>query len=165
MDNPEPIKKMAQFQTFPSSRPRAVFQSEFKQIPNEVGHYVAINYITVRDPNYLKRFTELFATRAGAIDGIPGFLGMHLLEPQNQTNDPIKSTQTYDPETGIKDSTAPVYLVVTHWRDEKSFQNWTRSAQFIEGHRRGFADVANARALGKMNPMSSDMKTYTIIST
>lgn len=156
---------MTKFQTFPSSRPRAVFQSEFKQIPNEIGHYVAINFITIHDQAYLKRFTELFGTRAGAIDGIPGFLGMHLLEPQNHAGDKADTVKRYDATTGIKESASPVYLVITHWKDEKSFQNWTRSAQFIEGHRRGFTDIAQARGLGKMNPMSSDMKTYTIIST
>lgn len=156
---------MTKYQVFPSTGARAVFQNDNMQpIPNAVGHHVAINYITVNDTGYLKRFTDLFATRARAVDTIPGFLGMQLLEPQKENYLTPQQAKTVDPETGITERDAPVYLVVTHWKDEKSFQNWTKSAQFIEGHKRGFADIAEARVLGKINPMSSQMKTYKIIS-
>ncbi len=42
--------------------------------------FVAINYITCT-AEYRGRFEELFATRARAIDRMPGFISFELLKP------------------------------------------------------------------------------------
>lgn len=156
---------MAKYQVFPSAGARAVFQNDNdQQVSPAVGHHVAINYITVQNPSDLKRFTELFAARSRAADSIPGFLGMQLLEPQNDTYLMPGQAKNFNPETGISERETPVYLVITHWKDEKSFQNWTKSSQFIEGHRQDISDTSQGRILGNMNPASSQMKMYKIVS-
>ena len=104
--------------------------------------FVAVNYITCT-PEYRERFETLFATRARAIDTMPGFVDMHALKP----------ARPEDP-----------YLVVSYWESEASFRAWTQSPAFIEGHKRGFADLAQAKEAGKPAPMHSDFKTYSIIA-
>lgn len=54
-----------------------------------------------------------FARRAGAVDGQPGFEGFELLRPTDGRT---------------------VWLVVTRWADEESFQGWLRSRSFADGH-------------------------------
>lgn len=56
------------------------------------------------------------------------------------------------------------YLIVSYWETEDAFKSWTRSEAFMEGHKRGFEDLAKAKADGKPAPMSSDFKTYEIIA-
>lgn len=104
--------------------------------------FVAINYITCR-PDYQQRFEELFRTRARAIDRMPGFLGMYVLRPQRE-GDP--------------------YLVVSHWESEAHFRAWLRSPEFLEGHRRGFEDMRQAKERGEEPPMHSDFRTYEVIA-
>jgi heme-degrading monooxygenase HmoA len=104
--------------------------------------FVAINYITC-DLDYRPKFEELFATRAKAIDTMPGFHFMEVLKPQ--TNE--------DP-----------YLIVSHWDSEENFKDWTSSPAFIEGHKRGFEDIKKAREEGKKPPISSSFKTYEVIA-
>lgn len=104
--------------------------------------FVAVNYITC-SPEYRARFEELFGTRAHAIDKMPGFIDMHVLKPMKEDHD---------------------YLIVSYWESEDAFKDWTKSEAFIEGHKRGFADLAKAKAEGKPAPMSSDFKTYKIIA-
>jgi heme-degrading monooxygenase HmoA len=104
--------------------------------------FVAINYITCT-PEYRERFEFLFGTRAGAIDALPGFIDMYVLKP-------------------VKDSDA--YLVISHWENEASFQQWTKSEAFLQGHKRGFEDLAKAKSEGRPAPMTSDFKTYEIIA-
>lgn len=104
--------------------------------------FVAINYITC-DADYRRRFEELFATRAKAIDKMPGFHFMEVLKPQTE-NDP--------------------YLIVSHWDSEDNFKAWTNSPEFIEGHKRGFEDIRKAKEEGRKPPMSSSFKTYEVIA-
>ena len=104
--------------------------------------FVAINYIRCQD-DYRTRFEELFATRAHAIDRMPGFKDMQVLRP----------AQPADP-----------YLVVSHWESEEHFKAWTNSPEFLAGHTRGFEDIRKAKAEGKTPPMLSDFKTYQVIS-
>lgn len=106
-------------------------------------NFVAINYITC-EPEYRERFEYLFGSRAKAIDVMPGFVNMHVLRPSKEE----------DP-----------YLVVSYWQDEASFQAWTKSEAFMQGHKRGFEDVAKAKTEGKPAPMKSDFKTYEIIAS
>jgi heme-degrading monooxygenase HmoA len=105
-------------------------------------NFVAVNYITC-SPEYRGRFEELFSTRAHAIDKMPGFIEMHVLKPNKEDDN---------------------YLIVSYWENENSFKSWTQSEAFLEGHKRGFADIAAAKAEGKPAPMSSDFKTYKIIA-
>lgn len=104
--------------------------------------FVAINYINC-SPEYKDRFEELFGSRAKAIDTMPGFIEMHVLRPGKQED---------------------AYLIVSYWDTEDAFKGWTKSEAFIEGHKRGFADLAKAKAEGRPVPMSSDFKTYEIIA-
>lgn len=104
--------------------------------------FVAVNYINCT-PGYKERFEELFGTRAKAIDAMPGFIEMHVLRPGKNGDN---------------------YLIVSYWEHEGAFKEWTRSEAFIEGHKRGFADLAQAKAEGRPAPMSSDFKTYEIIA-
>ncbi|PUZ23881.1 Heme-degrading monooxygenase HmoA [Chitinophaga costaii] len=105
-------------------------------------HFVAINYIHCI-PSFRTRFEELFATRAHAIDSMPGFINMHVLRPE--------------------DTESP-YLIVSYWETETSFKDWMKSDAFVQGHKRGFAEIAAAKAEGSPAPMKSDFKTYAIIS-
>ncbi len=104
--------------------------------------FVAVNYINC-SPEYAERFEELFGSRAKAIDTMPGFVNMHVLKPQKPGDN---------------------YLIVSYWDSEEAFKDWTKSPAFIEGHKRGFADIAAAKAEGKPAPMTSDFKTYQIIA-
>ncbi len=104
--------------------------------------FVAINYITCRS-DYQHRFEELFRTRAHAIDRMPGFLGMYVLRPQRE-GDP--------------------YLVVSHWESEAHFRAWLQSPAFLEGHRRGFEEMRQAKERGEEPPMRSDFRTYEVIA-
>jgi len=104
--------------------------------------FVAINYITCKD-EYRERFEQLFATRAKAIDRMPGFYDMQVLKPMGDGN---------------------VYLIVSHWDSADAFKNWTKSPEFLEGHKRGFEDLKKYKEEGKEPPMTSDFKTYQIIS-
>ncbi len=106
------------------------------------GGFVAINYITCT-PEYRERFEYLFRTRARAIDRMPGFRGMYVLRPQRE-GDP--------------------YLVVSHWDSEEHFRAWVQSPEFLEGHRRGFEDIREAKARGEQPPMTSDFRTYEVIA-
>ncbi len=104
--------------------------------------FVAINYITC-EADYANRFEELFRSRARAIDHMPGFVSMNVLKPQCE-NEP--------------------YLVVSYWHSEEDFKTWTNSPEFLEGHKRGFEDIRQAKAKGQKPPMTSTFKTYEIIT-
>lgn len=105
-------------------------------------NFVAINYINCQ-PDYAERFEQLFATRAKAIDRLPGFHSMQVLKPADGNGN---------------------YLIVSFWDSEEHFKAWTRSPEFMEGHKRGFEDIAKAKQEGRTPPMTSDFKTYNVIS-
>ena len=105
-------------------------------------NFVAINYIRCT-PDYKERFEMLFGSRAGAIDLMPGFVDMQVLRPSKDEDQ---------------------YLIISHWESEEAFKTWTTSAAFLEGHKRGFADMAQAKAEGRPAPMHSDFKTYKVIA-
>jgi heme-degrading monooxygenase HmoA len=104
--------------------------------------FVAVNYIDCK-PEYKERFEELFCSRAKQIDTMPGFVDMQVLRPSKEGD---------------------AYLIVSHWESEESFKGWTKSPTFIDGHKRGFADLVKAKAEGKEAPMKSDFKTYEVIA-
>ncbi|MCF8301892.1 MAG: antibiotic biosynthesis monooxygenase [Bacteroidales bacterium] len=103
--------------------------------------FVAINYISCKD-HYQKRFEELFASRAKAIDRMPGFKWMKVLKPEEGGD----------------------YLIVSHWEKEEHFRAWTNSPEFVEGHKRGFEDIRKAKDQGLDPPMKSTFKTYKVIA-
>jgi heme-degrading monooxygenase HmoA len=74
---------------------------------------IKINAITV-PPDSGDELAHRFAARAGAVDDQDGFEGFELLKPTDDR---------------------PVWLVVTRWRDEESFQGWVGSPAFGHGHR------------------------------
>jgi heme-degrading monooxygenase HmoA len=85
---------------------------------------VKINAITVPADSG-DELARRFAARAGAVDGQPGFEGFELLQPTDGRN---------------------VWLVVTRWADEDSFEAWKNSASFGRGH--GRPEGAGAAAEG-----------------
>lgn len=108
---------------------------------NNLG-FTAINYISCKE-DYKDRFEELFKNRAGLIDNNKGFRNMHVLRPAKPEDD---------------------YLIVSYWDSEEDFTAWTQSKNFIDGHKRGFADIKKAKEEGKEPPMKSSFKTYQIIT-
>ena len=76
---------------------------------------IKINAITVPADSG-DELAHRFAARAGAVDGQDGFEGFELLQPTDERT---------------------TWLVVTRWRDEKSFQDWVSSKNFGHGHGHG----------------------------
>src|ERR1700722_13533388 len=74
---------------------------------------VKINAITVREGSG-GELARRFAKRAGAVDDADGFEGFELLQPNDRRD---------------------VWLVLTRWRDEKSFNAWVSSPAFAHGPR------------------------------
>src|SRR5580704_7350331 len=74
---------------------------------------VKINAITVREGSG-DELARRFAKRAGAVDDADGFEGFELLRPSDERE---------------------VWLVLTRWRDEASFNAWVASPAFAHGHR------------------------------
>jgi heme oxygenase (mycobilin-producing) len=74
---------------------------------------VKINAITVREGSG-DELARRFAKRAGAVDDADGFEGFELLQPSDERD---------------------VWLVLTRWRDEESFNAWVSSPAFAHGHR------------------------------
>ena len=66
-------------------------------------------------PHHREVFERLLETRAGLVDGMPGFLGIQLLRP----------TKADDP-----------YLTQTFWATRDDFESWLRSEAFVKGHAR-----------------------------
>ena len=65
-----------------------------------------------------------FAARAGSVDGQDGFEGFELLKPTDDRN---------------------IWLVVTRWRDEDSYQAWVDSRDFKAAHGGGGQQPEGAR--------------------
>ncbi|HMS56873.1 MAG TPA: antibiotic biosynthesis monooxygenase [Fimbriimonadaceae bacterium] len=105
--------------------------------------FVAINTIQCQ-PEYVDRFKDLFQARAHAIDRIPGFLGMYVLSPTEEGG---------------------AHLVISHWVNQGAFDSWTGSEEFLEGHRRAFADMRAAKERGEAPPMKSEFATYNLLTT
>ncbi len=65
------------------------------------------------NPDYAEAFEERFANRAGLVDSMPGFLFNQVLRPS---------------------SAGQPYIVLTYWESYASFETWTSSEAFREGH-------------------------------
>lgn len=109
---------------------------------------VKINAITVPADSG-DELGRRFAARAGAVDGQPGFEGFELLRPTDGRN---------------------VWLVVTRWADEESFQAWTSSRSFAAGHggrpadESGMASRPEPGAEGAQRPVgqSAELWSYEV---
>ena len=106
---------------------------------------IKINAITVPADSG-DELAHRFAARAGAVDNQEGFEGFELLQPTDE-----RST----------------WLVITRWRDEKSFQDWVASKNFAQGHGQGHrhgeshgegADEARQKPVG----VSAELWSYRI---
>jgi len=91
---------------------------------------VKINAIEVA-PERGAELEERFASRAGEVENMPGFLGFELLRP-------------------VSGETR--YFVYTRWESEDDYQAWRTSLAFTRGHAqasrdRGEAPVAQASSL------------------
>lgn len=115
--------------------------------------FVAVNFITCR-PEYVRRFTQLFASRAKAIDRMPGFCGMQVLEP----------LKTIGRAKGDPDGASEAYLIVSYWRNGDDFHKWMGSEEFLEGHKRGFEDIRHAKERGEEPPVRSEFHTYKVLA-
>ena len=74
----------------------------------------AMNRIYVA-PEYAEQFEQRFQTRAGLVDGMPGFIWNKVLRPVNE-GDP--------------------YVVLTLWDSRGAFDAWVKSDEFAKGHAR-----------------------------
>lgn len=79
---------------------------------------VRINAITVPEGRGAE-LEERFRTRAGEVDGRPGFLGFSLLRPTDGSDR---------------------YFVVTRWESTEAFEAWVASEEFRRGHARTESD-------------------------
>ena len=104
--------------------------------------FVAVNYISCK-PEYADRFEQLFQSRARAIDTLPGFIDMQVLKPTEENGE---------------------YLVVSRWEGKEQFEAWVGSPEFLEGHKRGFEDIAAAKRAGEESPMTSTFRTYSVLT-
>lgn len=96
---------------------------------------IKINAITVPADSG-DELAKRFAARAGAVDNQEGFEGFELLQPTDGRN---------------------VWLVVTRWRDEASFDAWVNSPAFGHGHQGagGGGSAEGAPAHGGGHPGSA----------
>ncbi len=105
---------------------------------------IKINAITV-PPDSGDELAHRFAARAGAVDGSEGFEGFELLRPTDERH---------------------VWLVVTRWRDEASFQAWMESSAFQRGHAGGDsggqADGSAPEGAQRPVGLSSELWSYDI---
>ncbi|MEE2683338.1 MAG: antibiotic biosynthesis monooxygenase [Actinomycetota bacterium] len=95
---------------------------------------VKINAIAV-PPELGEEVAKRFAARVGAVDDADGFEGFELLKPEDDRNQ---------------------WLVVTRWKDEKSFENWRESGQAAHAHRPASGES------GKPLGLSAELWHYSI---
>lgn len=108
---------------------------------------IKINAITVPADSG-DELAKRFAARAGAVDNQPGFEGFELLKPLDERN---------------------VWLVVTRWADEASYQAWVSGSDFAKAHGGRPADesgMASTPAEGapgtKPVGVSAELWTYQV---
>ena len=97
---------------------------------------IKINAITVPEESG-DELGKRFAARAGAVDGQEGFEGFELLQPTDGRN---------------------VWLVMTRWKDEESFQAWVNSPAFGHGH----AGADRPHPHGGPVSVSSELWSYEV---
>lgn len=73
--------------------------------------FVIMNHIPVTDEGR-PIFEDRFKNRAGKIESMPGFQAIRVLRPKQGNT----------------------YIVLTQWKDQKSFENWKTSQSFQKAH-------------------------------
>lgn len=102
---------------------------------------IKINAITVPADGG-DELARRFAARAGAVDGQPGFEGFELLRPTDGRD---------------------VWLVLTRWADEASFEAWRSSADFAHGHRgRPAGEAGQPGGEGRPVAVSAELWSYEV---
>jgi heme oxygenase (mycobilin-producing) len=91
---------------------RSIKKDDFKRYLEEKLMIVVSNRLQVAKGQE-EEFEKRFEGRARLVENMPGFVRLEILRP-------LKSDY---------------YIVLTHWKDEASFQAWTESAEFKEAHR------------------------------
>lgn len=100
---------------------------------------IKINAITVPADSG-GELAERFAARAGAVDGQDGFEGFELLKPTDDRN---------------------IWLVVTRWRDDASYQAWADSRDFKAAHGKG--DVQQGEGHRRPVGTSAEVWSYEVV--
>jgi heme-degrading monooxygenase HmoA len=103
---------------------------------------IKINAITAREGSG-DELARRFAARAGAVDHAEGFEGFELLRPTDDRD---------------------VWLVVTRWRDDDSFNAWVSSPAFAHGHR-GASESGEENAEDSRPPVGthSELWSYDLV--
>ena len=104
--------------------------------------FVAMNRISCT-PDYIEKFEHMFKTRAGEVDKMPGFHWVKILRP-------LKEDQPY--------------VIMSYWDEKSQFEDWMKHEAFKLGHKRGFDDIAAAKAEGKEPPLKSTMELYEVFA-
>jgi heme-degrading monooxygenase HmoA len=104
---------------------------------------IRINAITARAGSG-DELARRFASRAGAVDHAEGFEGFELLRPTDDRD---------------------IWLVVTRWRDDESFNAWVSSPGFAHGHRGTSSDTAGGTAEDNPPPVGthSELWSYDLV--
>lgn len=84
--------------------------------------YVAMNRITVVEGKGAD-LEAAFAGRAKFVNEAPGFLGFHLLRPEQGNT----------------------YISMSMWESKEAFDTWTKSENFAAGHRSSTQGVVAGR--------------------
>jgi heme oxygenase (mycobilin-producing) len=82
--------------------------------------------------------------RAGAVDHAEGFEGFELFRPTDDRD---------------------IWLVVTRWRDDASFNAWVSSPAFAHGHRGGASEADEGNAEDAPRPVGthSELWSYDLV--
>lgn len=100
------------------------------------GYYAVFNNIPVTDEGR-ELFESRFQNRAGKVEQEPGFAAIRVLRPLN----------------------SDTYIILTLWKDEKSFQDWQQSESYGQAHaKRGTAEGIDKKPNIFARP--SFVKTY-----
>jgi heme-degrading monooxygenase HmoA len=101
------------------------------------GYYAVFNNIPVTEEGR-ELFESRFQNRAGMVEKEPGFAAIRVLRPLN----------------------SDTYIILTLWKDEKSFTDWQQSQAYNHAHaKRGTEDGIDKRP--NIFPRPSFVKTYT----
>ncbi len=87
----------------------------------------------------IEKIKEMFNNRAHAIDHMEGFEGMWVLQSEENPQQ---------------------ILVITQWKSKEHFKLWVQSPAFIEGHKRGFALMAES----KEKILDSKIEHYQVVT-
>lgn len=100
------------------------------------GYYAVFNNIPVTEEGR-ELFESRFKNRAGKVENEPGFAAIRVLRPTN----------------------SDTYVILTLWKDEKSFTDWQQSESYGHAHaKRGTAEGIDKKP--GIFPRPSYVKTY-----